>query len=936
MSPPDSPILALGRTSRDGQDRCLVLLNLDQEAPRSLALPPATWAAFGDPRVDLLGQASPEVHAGPEGMILTLEPSGVHCLSPLPEPRGLAGNRYRTRRAQVAWAYQQLAMVWPAEDLGPASWRELGAWVGKDPAGFLGALVNLKTEDSRQDLLTSLAEARSRDGYAPVISWGLPDISRITLVPPDHWLLVRDSAPFAATLQRPGLRAIHLRSIPVDGGQVVVFAPGTLRAQGSASEDAELLLERFTEEGRPARGGLRLCAPAPGFPGGSPRSLALLTNGRGAMVRLHASLGTITSKYDCLLGANLHPENPCDRHILAKRLRAWVNADGFITTLDQTNLHSFEPGPPARWVFLAHAGDGRMAEIHLSADLLPDRNTVILQLFRPDKPPAGGDPLPTRCEVTLTLRIDLEDRSYHSETKASPEVEHCFHRGTTLREDHRGFLFQPSPERFLKVRCDRGRFHEGPEWCWNIPHPVEASRGMTASGDAWSPGWFEVPLTPGDRASLILDAEADDMSEGDRPLAELALRGVSGRSPDTPLTLPPGLREEDSLGCQLLRASSTFLARRGQGVTVIAGYPWFLDWGRDTLIAARGLLVGGFHREVREILLTYARLEDAGTLPNMLSADSTANRDTSDAPLWFGLACEEAAAVLGEELYQEDVGGRTLAQVLRSIALGYLAGTPNGIRVDAESALVWSPSHFTWMDTNYPAGSPREGYPIEIQALWIRLLKQLDRLGIPGPAWAHIASRALASLDRFWNPELGCFSDLLSTQGLPDGLLRPNQLFLVSLGLVKGPRARSAVTACTRHLLVPGGLRSLAPLPAPLGLPIRDAEGNLLNDPWHPYWGRYEGNEDTRRKPAYHNGTVWVWPMPTLCEAMVLAWDFAPRAVAAARGYLGACDRLLAEGCAGHLPEILDGDAPHTPRGCDAQAWSATETLRVWMMLDRD
>jgi len=930
LSPTDSPVLALGRISQDGQDRCLIVLNLDQEAPASLTLDISHWQAFGDPRVDLLGQAPPEILVQETVVTLTLEPAGAHCLSHLPEPRGLAGARYRTRRAQTAWAYQQLAIAWPAEDLGPAPWRELGAWVGRDPAGFLAALVNLKPSDARQDLLTSLQEARARNGYAPVILWDRADIRRITPVPGRHWLLVRDTAPFAATLHRAGARDLYLRSIPVDGGQVVVFPPQALKVEGGASQEAELLLERFTEEGRQARGSLRLCAPEPRFHGGTPRSLALLTNGRGAMARLHANLGAISSKYDCLLGANLHPENPCDRHILAKRLRAWVNADGFITALDHTNLHSFNPGPPARWVFLAHAGDGRMAEIHLCADLLPDRNTVAFHLLRPDLLPASGDPLPFRCEVTLILRVDLEDRGFHGETKGNLDAERFFDEATAPFEDGRGFIFRPAPERTLKVRCEGGRYHDSPEWCWNIPHPVEGSRGMTDTGDAWSPGWFEVPLSHGGSTTLVLDAEQTPPD----PALLLNLPRVPARI--LSLDLRPGLRAEDSLGRQLLRASSAFLAQRGQGMTVIAGYPWFLDWGRDTLIAVRGLLTGGFHEEVRDILLTYARLEEDGTLPNMLSADSTANRDTSDAPLWFGLACEEAAAALGDELYGEDVGGRTLSQVLGSIGAGYLRGTPNGIRVDQDSGLVWSPPHFTWMDTNFPAGTPREGYPIEIQALWIRLLEQLERLKVPGPAWDHVARRALNSLDRFWSPELGCFSDLLSAEGLPDGLVRPNQLFLVSLGILGGPKARAAVSTCAKHLLVPGGMRSLAPLPAPTPLPIHGRAGEALNDPWHPYWGSYEGDEDTRRKPAYHNGTAWVWPLATFCEAMARAWDFAPRAVAAARDYLGTCDRLMTEGCSGHLPEILDGDAPHTPRGCDAQAWSATETLRVWMLLHPD
>jgi glycogen debranching enzyme len=264
--------------------------------------------------------------------------------------------------------------------------------------------------------------------------------------------------------------------------------------------------------------------------------------------------------------------------------------------------------------------------------------------------------------------------------------------------------------------------------------------------------------------------------------------------------------------------------------------------------------------------------------------------------------------------------------------------------MDAASGLIWSPSHFTWMDTNYPAGTPREGYPVEIQALWIRLLRQLERLGAPavGESWQALADRALASLEKyFWLEEQGWFADVLiarpgvsAAQATPDDALRSNCLFAISLGLVHGERARRTVEAARRWLVVPGALRSLAPLPVKLPLPIRAGDGHLLNDPANPYWGHYEGDEDTRRKPAYHNGTAWTWTFPVFCEALAQAYDFAPDAVAAARAYLGSVERLLAEGCLGHVPEVVDGDAPHTQRGCDAQAWGATEALRAWRLLE--
>ncbi len=291
-----------------------------------------------------------------------------------------------------------------------------------------------------------------------------------------------------------------------------------------------------------------------------------------------------------------------------------------------------------------------------------------------------------------------------------------------------------------------------------------------------------------------------------------------------------------------------------------------------------------------------------------------------------------------------DTRGRTIADVLTSIARHYRDGTPTGIRMDAASALIWSPSHFTWMDTNFPAGTPREGYPIEIQALWIRLLRQLERIGAKAgdEKGSVLADRAETSLQKyFWLEPRGYFADLLIAKpGEPaaaakaDTALRSNYLLAVSLGQVAGEQAQRSVDAALRFLVVPGALRSLAPLPVSPPLPIYGNNGRLLNNPVEPYQGRYQGDEDTRRKPAYHNGTAWTWTFPIFCEALARAWNFSPEAVAAARAYLGSMEPLLNEHCLGHLPEIVDGDGPHTHRGCDAQAWGATEAVRVWRLLD--
>ena len=955
LSPPESPVYALRRESAEGKDVVLVLVNTEGRNARTIMVEANLGRAAGSPPFfvpllfDLLGQPLPAWKRVVDGQTeVTLPPGAVYCLAPAQTPNGLRGEPYRLARAQAAWGLTALNELGVAEYLGGCEWRHLAELVERDPVRFLAGASALGQERasalegsvaSGGESWQHLEALMGAERYAPVVVWERTDHLRVLPLPPQHWLLLRHPEPFWADLDlqdgRPGL---HGHSIQVQLGHVMCFPPQTrpadarLRVRFGAAQTETVETDVRFLAGRPEE------APPPARP--AENSLVLLTNGRGGMARLAVDLGRITSKYDCLLGANLHPSLPVDRHILAKRVRIWLVADGFITALEGQNLLAFDPGPPAEWRFVASAGNGRAVEVHLRAEMLPDRNTVRLAFHRPERTPTLGLDLPATCAVSLTVRVDLEDRNFHWETKRTPDAEHHFASGCRPLEGQTGFEFAPAPDRRLRVQASGGRYHPEGEWCQGIPHPVEGTRGMVAAGDAYSPGWFELPIGKGQTVLLLATAEASEPA-----LAHLPTDAASySESPRT--GQPPR-----DLGARLVLAARAFVVRRDQAKTVIAGYPWFLDWGRDTLIAARGLLAAGWAEEVRQLLEVFGRFEQNGTLPNTIHGEDASNRDTSDAPLWYGVVCEDwvrlsaAKPTEAKGLYglRVDASGRTLGDVLCSIATHYVRGTPNGIRVDPASGLVWSPSHFTWMDTNYPAGTPREGYPVEIQVLWIQLLRQLARegLGTKTDPWGELAARAEASfLRHFWLEEQGWLSDVLlggrdtpAAAAVPDTALRGNGLFAVSFGLLTGERARRCVEAAARYLVVPGALRSLAPLPVHPPLPIHAPDGRLLNNPTEPYCGRYEGIEDTQRKPAYHNGTAWTWTFPTFCEALARAWDFSPEAVAAARAYLGSTARLLEGGCLGQLPEIMDGDAPHQPRGCDAQAWSATEALRVWQLL---
>ncbi len=920
LSALDSPIYALLRESAEGKDSVLILVNTDVEKENPLVLSELKIqnSKF---KTELLGQPLPKISATKDEPTFTLPAGAVYCLAPTQKPAGLSGENYRRARAQAAWAIQSLSEIIPAETIDSFDWNWLAQQAETSPKNILTAASEFAARDAKSSFADLLVEAEAGKIFPRVVEWTLIDTRRVTLVPPGHWLLIEDSAPFRAALKIEDL-AIHVQSIAVGDRYIASFAPR------ESTTEAKLNLERYATASQKITASIRFLSANPQSAIRNPQSsdLVLLTNGIGGMARLCVDLGRVNSKYDCALGASLNPTVPVDRHVFVKRIRVWVNADGFLSPLDFKNLGSFQAGSPAVWKFVANAGDGRTVEIELRAEMIEGKNTTVFHFSRPTEKSAHGKQLPASGDVRLTVRCDIEDRNFHSETKRNDGADFHFSSNTRPLEKKVGFAFTPAPDRQLRVFADAGEYHPQPEWCEKIPHPVEQARGQTGSGDAYSPGWFEIPLTKGANATLVLTAELEENKSGKR-------KAESGNS-------------KCNFETRLESAAKQFVVRRDEGKTVIAGYPWFLDWGRDSLICARGLLAAGMTDEVKQLLLTFAKFEKDGTLPNTIHGNDVSNRDTTDAPLWFAVVCEEFAA-LENKFYSTpaDLARRTIRDVLTSIAENYAKGTPNGIRMDSDSALIWSPSHFTWMDTNYPAGTPREGYPVEIQVLWIRLLRQLEKISAPTEQkeWRDLADHATASFEKlFWLEDQGWFADVLigssrviARDATASDALRSNCLFAVSLGLVSGERAKRCVEAAQKYLVVPGGLRSLAPLPVAVPLPINGNDGRPLNDPRNPYWPCYEGDEDTRRKPAYHNGTAWTWTFPMFCEALARVWDFSPEAVAAAKSYLGGSEKILNEGCLGQIPEILDGDAPHAQRGCDAQAWGATEALRVWKTLSR-
>ena len=616
----------------------------------------------------------------------------------------------------------------------------------------------------------------------------------------------------------------------------------------------------------------------------NPEWRAILSNGAGAASQIRAGWGEVRSQYDAFLAANPHPTCPSDRLNLWARTRCWLQREGYVREFDSRCVTSFAVDPAgrfARWNFTVPCGMGRETSFIFALSLVPGENAASLAVTREASGVRDvGD------QVRIVFRPDVEWRSFHDVTKAYVDgTEKRFDEASHPVGDN-GFDFDPYGRGRFSMRIDGGAYHHEPQWTYSVGHPEEAARGQDGSGDLFSPGWISADLKIGQTVTIsgrLMDDGREAREVGDSTLLSCIASSVE----------IPALR---SIGEALREALDLFIVRRDDLKTVIAGYPWFLDWGRDTFIFMRGMIAAGMTDDALRILRAFAEFEENGTLPNIIYGKTAGNRDTTDAQLWFVRCVQELSELA-------DVS--ELLPTCQSIVDNYEKGTPNGIHVDQESGLVWSPSHFTWMDTNYPACTPRAGYPVEIQALWISALEFLGRGGM--------AEKARESLKRLFKCECGYCDCLDAPNGetaanaRPDDAVRPNQLFLLTLGVLDD----GSILDATERLLVPGGIRSLA-------------SGHPL------YRGVYEGDEDTRRKPAYHNGTVWAWPFPMYAEALVAAKRCSKEV---ALSLLAGAVENLNTGCLCHLSEIADGDAPHAQKGCCAQAWSDSELLRVWLRL---
>jgi glycogen debranching enzyme len=621
----------------------------------------------------------------------------------------------------------------------------------------------------------------------------------------------------------------------------------------------------------------------------------LVTNGRGSYA-MGTVAGTLTRRYHGLLVAALAP--PVERRMLVPTVQVIAEIGGVTYALGSnrwaSGLHA-----PEGWRYLAGfavrdgvptwtyvLGD---AEVELAVAMAygRDETAVALRLVRAAAP------------VAFTLRLVVGDRDHHGGPLPDPAA-----FVTTVAGD-RATIALPASARTLHVAVGGAALAAAGDRWTGFYAEREAERGLDPLDDYVHALDARFVLPPGDGRGIVVGLEP----AVDDAIAIVAAARARGAALASAFADPV-------LG-ELAIAADQFVVTTAAGAsrtTIIAGYPWFSDWGRDTMIALPGLTLACGRPDVAEaIVRAYVPFVRDGMLPNVFpDANVEPEYNAVDAALWFVEAVRRCAAVTRDATFARD-----LLPVVRSIVEHYTAGTRYGIAVDPADGLLRAGEagvQLTWMDAKVGdfVVTPRIGKPIEVNALWYAALLTAASLASAcdedGAPYAAAAARVANAFSRFWNAARGACFDVLDGPDGDDPSLRPNQLIAVALAprLLSSERARAVVDVCASELLTPVGLRTLAP-----------------SD--RAYRGTYRGDQFARDS-AYHQGTVWPWLIGAFVRAHLNVYHDPARA----RRYVDLLREALDGDAIGTLGEIFDGDPPHAPGGTIAQAWSVAELIEAY------
>jgi 4-alpha-glucanotransferase len=634
-----------------------------------------------------------------------------------------------------------------------------------------------------------------------------------------------------------------------------------------------------------------------------------LANGRGGYAA-GTIAGSLTRRYHGLLIAPVEPP-------LGRRL-VWAKADaelvdgerswplftnrwsgGTISPAGHVHIETFrlDGGIPV-WLFAIG-----LIRIEARIWLEPGAHTTYVAWRLSPDPEQGAR------QLSLRVRLIVNDRDHHGQTTAGEFA-------AVLQADEAG-LCVCRPNFALTLRACRGVITPALQWIENFDLPVERQRGLFDRDNHLQVGEARIDLLPGQWVGLVGSLEGDPSPDLEAAL-ERRRQWQQGVLDQAARNVPEMAAPPDWVA-QLLLAADSFIFARRDGKSVIAGYPWFGDWGRDTMISLPGLtLATGRVEWAREILLTFTRFVDHGMLPNVFpGTGDKPEYNTADASLWF---FEAWRAYVEASRDRENLA--RVFPVLAEIVDWHLRGTPYRIRVDPDDGLLGAGEpgvQLTWMDAKVGdwVVTPRIGKPVEINALWYNALCIMvdfaEALGRPAELYRNLTNRVRVSFARFADERTKGLYDVIDGPDGNDGSIRPNQILAVSLPhspLTPALQGR-VVALCGGRLLTSYGLRSLA-----------------TGDPgYKPHYG----GDQWHRDAAYHQGTVWAWLLGhyVLAEYRVLGdADLALRRLAVMR------DHLFDAGL-GTVSEIFEAEPPHLPRGAPSQAWSVACVIEAWWRLQR-
>lgn len=624
----------------------------------------------------------------------------------------------------------------------------------------------------------------------------------------------------------------------------------------------------------------------------------LETDGLGGFA-MGTAAGIRTRRYHAALLVAATP--PTGRRVLLPGFDAFVERDGKREALSAqaylpdvidpdgaSRIEHFQTEPWPAWTYRLSGGARIVHEL-----FMPRGSSMVVLRWQLESSSGHG---------FLAVRPFLAARDYHTLEREIEELP-----AEPQRNGHL-LAFRARVNAPLVWSASSGEYRHEAYWYRNFRYDAERARGLDFIEDLVSPGSFHFDLRDG-AACLVFFAEQPEVNPTPENLRGWVDR-LRGRE----------RRRRMRCGSSLERAAFAYRVRRGRGKTLVAGYPWFTDWGRDTFISVRGLcLATGQLRAARDVLIEWAGEVSEGMLPNRFPDQGDAPEfNAVDASLWFVVAAYELIARCEGRRVLSRVDRIRLRDAVQTILEGYAKGTRHGIHLDGDGLLAAGEPgvQLTWMDARVGdwVVTPRIGKPVEIQALW---WNALQLAGAEERRWRQLAARcADAFAERFWNEARGCLFDVVDVghePGRVDAALRPNQIFAIGglpFSLLSDVRARRVVEVVEAELWTPLGLRTLA----------RGEPG---------YAPRFVGGPE-ERDGAYHQGTVWPWLLGPFVEAWVRVRENSPeaRAEASAR-FLAPIRAHLEEAGLGHISEVADAEPPHTPGGCPFQAWSLGELLRL-------